>query len=132
MDEVVLRQATPDDNAFIYATMLRSLAHSSPTFEHVNTSAFYKNYAKVVQHILRKPGTETWVACLQSEPECILGYAIHEADVLHFAFVKKAWRGQGIGRQLITLVPVTVCTHITNIGLALAKKHSWDFNPFLI
>jgi hypothetical protein len=55
---------------------------------------------------LSRESTKTLVAVLREDPFVILGYLVVELpeegwQVIHFSYVKKAWRGIGIFKQMI-------------------------------
>ena len=91
-----------------------------------------ESYHKVIEHILKNPNTLIRVACLKEDPEVILGYLIGTKDqtVAHWVFCKKSWRNIGIMKSLLTTE--TTATHATKAGLAIIKKKSLVFNPFIV
>lgn len=128
---VVTRDYRPEDRNFILATFLRGLYYGESWFTLIHKQAFMEHYHKVIEYLLSKPTISIKVACLKEDQDVILGYAILEPELVHFAFVKKNWRGIGIARDL---VPSTtkVTTHLTRIGLSILNKKSLTFNPFLV
>lgn len=69
------------------------------------------------------------VACLEEEPDVVLGYAVYEGETLHWVFVKKAWRKLEIASKLVPK-KISRITHITKLGKSLKDKE-WVFDPFL-
>lgn len=129
---VVIRDANTDDINFIYATMLRGLYHGCTFYSYIDKTAFYSNYGQVIDRLLLKPSISLKVACLADEADVIVGYAISEPGTLHFVYVKSAFRGNGIAKQLLGSSVFSSVTHITKAGDAIRLKKGWTFNPFLI
>lgn len=100
--------------------------------EEIEQDTFFRNYQKIIEHVLNKPGVSISVACLREDPDVILGYAVMEGPAtLHWVYVKKDWRGIGLARDLVPSTIKTV-THLTRDGLKIKRKHKLFFDPFLI
>lgn len=123
-----IRQATKEDEAFIYATWLRSQYFGNTWFKQMEKDAFFDNYKNVVA--ARLASSLVLVSCLESDPEVVLGYAVYSPDktTLHWIYVKRAWRQLGIARELAA-PEITSVSSLTKIGKALMPKE-WKFNPF--
>lgn len=130
-DLVMVRDYNDKDKNFVYSTFLRGLYYGDFWYGSMPKDVFMTEYHKVLDLILTKTSVKVKMAALKEDDETILGYSIYEDDILHFIFVKKAWRGIGIGRSL---VPDTISktTHLTKVGLSIKNKKEWIFNPFLI
>lgn len=70
------------------------------------------------------------MACLEDEPDVVLGYVVASPGVVHWIFVKKAWRELGIARKLFPQ-EITRVSHLTKVGEILMKKYDLYFDPFL-
>lgn len=129
----MLREYKAEDKAFIMATMLRGLYYGNEFFHMMpDKDSFMDNYKLVCEALIQKHVVV--VACLKDDLDTILGYSLTSADgkVIHFCFVKKAWRKQGIGRELLPQSP-KLYSHFTTLGLQLAKKYpDFTFNPFAL
>lgn len=80
---------------------------------------------------MMSPKTQIKIACLNEDPDVILGYSVMEGDhTLHFVFIKEIWRKMGIAKQLVPKSVVTT-THLTKVG-RMAKPKSWRYDPFLL
>ena len=126
------------DIPFIYATWLNSYRNDSLIGLSVRKSVFFENYRSVLDHLLAKDSTKVYVACAPNDPSVIFGYIVAEpeANVLHYAFTKEAFRGFGIAKVLfkhafktesISAVSITA-SHITRSTKHLCK----NYNPFLL
>lgn len=133
-DLIQVRKYSPEsDRNFILATFLRGLYYGDSWFRDIPKDIFMDKYHTVVEHILAKSTIE--ISCLREDPEVILGYSVFELDpingnILHWVFVKSAWRKIGICKSLVPST-IKVVTHLTKIGKAL-KPVNVDFNPFVI
>lgn len=54
-----------------------------------------------VRAILADEGTELRIACLPDDPDAILGWAAVAPPSLHYVYVRKELRGQGLARALL-------------------------------
>lgn len=126
----ILRTATYDDLPFIYSTWLKGLYHGNSLYRKIDQGVFYEKYHQVLEALLNRSNVR--LVCLADEPDVILGYCVHSDRVLHWVFVKKAWRGKGIAKTLIPDNTTTV-SHLTKSGESIMKKKKpeWKFNPFL-
>jgi hypothetical protein len=131
-EQIVLRKASASDSSFIFATLLRGLYYGSEHHKEMDKRAFFEAYDKVLKHILSKPALNAKVACLASDNDVIVGYALLEPQVLHWVYVKDAWRKRGVARQLLASESVAAVTHITKVGNEIRKRKNWVYNPFKI
>lgn len=127
MEQIVLRDVIPEDINFIRATFLKGTYYGSEWTAAISKDVFFTQYAKVLDNLLLVANIK--IACLSDAPDVILGYSIYHQNILHFVFVKKAWRLQGIANKLVPL-GITTCTAITKPGNAIRRKKGVDFNPF--
>lgn len=124
------RGGVSGDLPFIFSTWLKGLRHGNDWFGLIDSDAYFKHYHEAIEHILADPKTQVKISCLRDDPEVILGYSVSSNTHYHFVFVKKSWRGIGIGRDLMQSTATTV-THLTKVGVSLLKKHPGvKFNPF--
>ncbi len=65
-------------------------------------------------------------------PEVVYGWLVHEGPVLHYAYVKDAWRGRGVFRALLSRLPVAyVASHRTHdFERVLDRNRAATFNPY--
>ncbi len=133
---VVLRANTKADRNFILATFLRGLYYGDTWFREIPKAIFMANYHSILEKIIDSPKVQVIIACLKEDPEVILGYSIlsqyKNSPVLHWVFVKSAWRDIGIAKSLVPNNTKFV-THLTKSGLSILRKNlGVEFNPFLI
>lgn len=126
------RPAAPEDVNFIFATMLRGLYYGDSWFSRIPKDIFMAHYHKVIEALLVHPSTKVTVACLKDDPEVVLGYSVtgHNDELVHFVYVKSAWRNIGLAKSLVGTTP-KAATHLTTVGSSILKKHpEVIFNPF--
>ncbi len=133
--EVVIRGGTQDDMSFIYSTWLRGLYHGSNYYSEIDRQAYFKNKSRDIRNTLLKASSSLRIACIADSPEVILGYAVldwaNTTPVLHWVYVKSAFRGKNIAKQLLEGAAIDTVTHITDLGNEIRKKKKLKFNPYL-
>ena len=127
---ITVRKGDTSDTNFIYATWLRGLYYGDTWFSEIPKQIFMENYHNIITSILNNPATTVLVMCLKEDHEVVVGYAIIKPGALVWMFIKKAWRGMGLARELVPIDTKSV-THLTKIGLAITRKRGWAFNPFI-
>ena len=129
---VDLREFQESDRAFVMATWLRGLYYGNSWFTEIDKPIFMDRYWHVLNALLKKPGVVVVIACLKEDPDTILGYAAiePEASVLHWVFVKEAYRKLGVTKLLFKKEDLKTITHLTKLGKILKPKHV-KFNPFI-
>ena len=126
-----VRYGKPYDIPFIKETWLYSLYNSS-VFRHMNKKEFMSYYSNVIDSILTNTQTLVRVSYLPDDEDIIISYSVMQhapvANVLHFVYTKKMWRGQDAHKDL--LPEFQYFTHVTDAWIKLKRKEL--FNPFLI
>ena len=100
-DPVKIRQLGPGDIAYVMATWLRDLrdADGGP----MPDDLFFQAHRALIERVLADPRTTALVACAADDPSEILGYVVAEPDeVLWWVQTRKALRGQGLAKRLLT------------------------------
>lgn len=127
---VVARPFQVSDFEFIISTWIRGLYYGNSWFKEIPKDIFMKFYQRVITDIMASQNTTAWVACLKEDPDVIVGYAaFHLPDVVHYVYVKEAWRHLGIASYLVKPHAPKYCSHLTKAGLKLKPKEM-IFNPF--
>jgi hypothetical protein len=125
--EISVRSPQPSDINFILSTALKGLYYGSKFWAEIDQDCFFKNYEPFLKTLMLKFNIK--VACLEDDPDVILGWIMHHNETVDFVFVKKSYRKLGIAR-LLWPDNVTTVSHITDIGNAVRKKMNLKFNPF--
>jgi len=124
--KVLLRPATEADYPLIYATWLKATYYGNNWFKQIKEEIFFNNYKKIIAH--RLANNVVTVCCSEKDPDVVFGYSVSGPGVLHWVYVKKAWRRAGIAKNLIPQDCKEI-TSITKMG-KLCNKGRLDFNPF--
>lgn len=119
-----LRKAGPDDIPFIYSTWLNSYRTGSGLGLSSGKRPYYLTYNCILDQILAR--AETWVAVSLEDASVIYAYLVHEANTLHYVYVKEGFRGFGIARALFEsagLPPDARITHRTKMAEPILRAH---------
>lgn len=127
MTNIHTRPPVPADEAFVFATWLKSVYYGNSWFKGIEKNHFMTAYRRVIGSLLLQSTTE--VACLSDDPDVVVGYIVYSSDTLHYVYVKKAWRQLGVARKLANGKQFKRCTHLTETGVKLKKDLA--FEPFL-
>lgn len=141
-EAIVIRKYDPtSDEAFIFSTWLRNYKHSSYFAKRVKPSVFFAGHHKIVSHLLAKPTTTTFIAHPKDDPNTMLGYLVCdtslERPIVHFTFVKEAFRKMGILRTLMSAAKITAenmsFTHWTiPVDDLIRKFPDIIYNPYAL
>lgn len=77
-----------------------------------------------MQHLL--PEADISIACMQDDPQTIMGYSIISGPTLHFIYIKEKFRKQGIATLLLKLsdgIQDINFAFITKVGAAIINDH---------
>lgn len=125
---VTYRSYEPGDESFIKSTWLRGLYYGNEWFKKIEKKTFFDKYKVVVDHLLKN--SEVKVACLENDPEVIVGYRVSKDDTLHWVYVKLSWRNLGVGKALLP-AGIKRVTHLTDKA-AKKKPKEWQFDPLIV
>jgi Acetyltransferase (GNAT) domain len=125
-----LREGLKEDEPFIYSTWLKSLYYDNVIFREIDKPLYFTKYSKVIEAILDNKVVQVNCCVLSESSEVIVGYVIRHFDRLHYIYVKKAWRKNGIAKLLLKDLNIERYSHITTLGKRLKPKE-WKFDPFL-
>lgn len=102
-------------------------------------SLFNRQFTLVIDHILAK--AQVKVACLKEDEDVILGYIIfEEPNILHYVFIKEAFRRLDVAKNLIQHALTDQDTIEFSLKTNTGRKvltHSqtrlkFIYNPFLL
>ncbi len=119
----MIRQGKEEDLPFIYSTWLRNYKHSSDFAKEIAPAVYYKFHQAAIERIIKR-GALVLMAVDNEAPDVIWGWAVvektPEADIVHYLYVKKAFRGLGVGTELLQMAQVNptklAYSHITTAG----------------
>lgn len=138
MDEikVIVRPAIEKDKNFIMKSWLENQYYSSPAyFQLMPKDAYFAAFSCVIKCILFTPGVQINVATDEKDPLWNGGFCVFKDDEVYWIYVKKDFRGKGIGRLLApkTITSAKALTNfrsLTKTGQSLVKKLGLIVSPF--
>lgn len=92
-----LRPVQPGDMGFIVNSWVRSYENSP--FARALGPAYLNLQDTIAKRIIAKEAT--LVLCLSDDPETIVGWACTGENVVHYVYVKSAWRKRGLAKRLL-------------------------------
>lgn len=119
--------------AFIASNWISTLRETNDWFGLIDKKTFYEVYRRAISGALAKPTTQVALALLADDSDVCLGWAVYEGETLHYVYVKRAMRRQGIARSLVPKTTKTI-THLTVPGVVIWKNKfpAAIFNPFVL
>lgn len=120
----------PDEyKNLIKAPFLNSLRYGNDLYKLIDKEAYFTSYGNYIEHLLKRPRSMVSLAVL--DDGTILGWSLYEGSTLHYVWVKKEVRRQGIAKELL-VNKVNTISHITNTGINIwvNKMPEVIFNPF--
>lgn len=128
MPNFIIRDFIDTDKYVIQSTWLNGLKFSSYWFRSIPNEVFFEQFKDYYYQIIKK--SKTKVICLPDAPEVLLGYAVYTDNILHWVYVKLAFRKLGLAKALVP-ENISICTNLTKIGKSIADKKGITFNPFI-
>ena len=134
--EFVIRPFDADDTAFLFKSWLDSYRYSD-WGKQFDSRTYYDGHHAVIERVLSRPDTRVVVACLPDAQFVDLGFAVGQADILHFVYVKRNARQFGVGSALLEaldLPPNPRITHVTGDWFRAFKARfpGSRWNPYLL
>lgn len=135
---IALRPAEVGDRAMILDSWFKSYS-DSPWAHHVGRYGLFESeHPKVIERIVSS--CPVIVACLEDDPEYIVGWACTRGPLIHYCYVKGKFRGNNVARAMLlpfekdTRVQYThtVPTKRLVDGTPKALPDGWRYNPYLL
>lgn len=116
---------------FIFLKWMKSFRFGNEYIKLSDSGTYYAAYHRYISNILQTPGVDIRLAVLSDNPDVALGFSAVRGLVLHYVFVGKDYRLQGIAKKLVP-VDINEFTHLTKTGLRLWSTELPEaiFNPF--
>ena len=113
----------------IIAPFLNSLRYGNDLFKLIDKDIYYFTYGKYVESLLKRPLSIIKMAFL--DDNTVLGWSLIESHTVHYVWVKKEVRRQGICNALLPK-EFDKISHITNKGINIwvSKYPEVKFDPF--
>ena len=114
----------------ILGPFLNSLRYGNDLFKLIERDAYFNSYGRYIRGLLQRPDSVIKFAIL--DDGTIAGWCLFERRTVHYVWVKKEARREGMMRQLLPN-EFDVISHLTNQGLKLWANHFPQviFNPFI-
>ena len=96
----------------------------------IGADLYHAGHGALVDRLLRHSATT--VAFLPEEPDEILGWVCTDGFILHYVYVKQAYRRRDVATKLLRADVMRFCTHETRAGRAFVSKFGLRFNPYLL
>lgn len=99
--QILIREFKPEDTNFILSSWIRS-SYSNATGYKEKFSVFHKGMESIIKKKYEDGSIIPYIACLDSDPDFILGFAIFGTDyTLHYVFTKEAFKRLGVCKTLL-------------------------------
>lgn len=127
---IKIRPACETDTAYLSSTWLKAYLSGSGLSGRMDHAAYFELHRPVVADLLAR--CSVLVAHPEGDPDTILGFSVSEPTVLHWLYVRNAWRGNGIARQLLEAAgliqpsPMSTATTAELAGTRLVFTHWTD------
>lgn len=135
--QVQIRVATEADVPFIFNSWLKSF-RGSVTAKSISNPVYFDFHHKTIEKILQK--SNVLIACDAADPTQVFGYVVAQniegVKVLHYAYVKFAFRGMGLCKLLLQDAGIDkqsggFYTHETHSTAKLLSNSKFVYNPYL-
>lgn len=135
--QVQIRKATEADVPFIFNSWLKSFKGSNAV-KNVPGPVYFDFHHKAIEKLLQRSQVE--VLCAPDDQSQVFGYVVHETvegvKVLHYAYVKYAFRGMGLCSLLFKQADANkqvggFYTHDTHSSAKLLGNSKFVYNPYL-
>lgn len=124
-----MRKATKDDLRFVAATWFKSAWKNSPRMKLVDYEDYKPGQDRLINDCFRRG--EVAIAFPPSTPSELVGFAVSEQGVLHFAYIRSVYRRMGIGSALTRPLQCSRYSYdMGKLGLAFAEKLNLRYDPF--
>lgn len=113
----------------IIGPFLNSLRYGNDLYKLIDKEAYFLNYSKYIESLLQRP--RAMIKLSELSDGTVLGWSFYEENIVHYIWVKKEVRRQGIAKALMPKQFDTI-SHITNKGINIwvSKFPNVRFNPF--
>lgn len=135
--QVQLRNAIEADVPFIFNSWLKSYRGAN-SVKSVSNPVYFEFQHKTIEKLLQR--SQVYVLCSPEDSSQVFGYIVcekvEEIPVLHYAYIKYAFRGMGLCRLLMQHAGLDkqvggFYTHETHSTIKLLKGSKFVYNPYL-
>ena len=132
--KIIIREFKPEDTNFILSAWIKS-SYANITGYREKYSAYHKGLESIIKRKYEDGSIIPVVACLDSDPDFILGFAVFGTDyTLHYCFTKEAFKKLGVCKGLLAYIyknkkEITV-SHWCKDIIYIKKLYKVDYNRF--
>lgn len=129
---IVTRAYSRDDGAFISLTWADQVRFGNDFMNQVPEEFYYPWFQRKIGGILRNPETSIQIACDESDPHWIVGFAVYGPNSIYWIYVRDGFRSQGIAALLIKdrqFKSAKTLMATTKAGHALIEKQGLTYEP---
>lgn len=129
--DYILRPYSVEDLAFIRSSWANSYYDGNKDHKLIPPQDFHNSHRALIDRFFQRPTSTVIIACNPNDINHILGWIAIEilpsAAVVHYVYVKQAFKGEKLASKLLSNVPTNkpiVITHMTErASRILAKKY---------
>ncbi len=122
-----IRLGCVEDDNFVFSSWIKSYRSSCLLVADEHYSA---GQTALVEHLVKTARGHVYVAVPFDSPNTILGWVCRRGPVVHYIYVKEAFRRLGVGTALAG--DFEHCTHLTPYGQIALKGRKAVYNPYLL
>ena len=123
-ERIVIRAYQETDAAFVFSSWRNAIWFDKKDRTEGAAENFYKSLTKRIMKMLRKPDATLRIACRSTDRDHIIGCALKIGACLEWVYVKKDYRGEGVGKLLAGEF-TEISKPATRTGAAIAKKKGY-------
>ncbi len=112
----------------LFSNFLLSLKSGNDLFMRTDRDTYFKYYHAFIESLLERKTSKIKLAVLAREKELVFGWALMEPNILHYIFVPKIYRNNGISKLLLKGEEFETISHVTKDGEKIFSKKT--FNPW--
>jgi hypothetical protein len=131
---IVKRAGEPADVPFLINSWIKSYWDGGVTLRYVDRVSYFASHHRIIEAVLSRPETAVTVIHPEGEPRVIVAYLVQGPGVVHYVYVKNAFRHLGLARTLIGDVnkDIGAVTHLTTKAERILSKNGihYRFNPY--
>jgi GNAT superfamily N-acetyltransferase len=128
-ESVVLRDMRSDDNAFVRDSWLRSHFNAHPERDVINRRVHLAGQSRRIDRLLERSIVR--IAAYEDDSDLVLGWVCVENERVHYVYVKKLYRKQGIARMLLSDLLPRPCLFSHRVT-GLRAPDRWAYDPWSV
>jgi hypothetical protein len=137
VDLFKLRPYRPSDLNFILNSWGASYYKGADYIDFLSPREFNEKHRPIREEILSRPNAAVLIACGTQDEDLILGWILVEKPkkgiILHYIYVKEAFKGEGISDELLKkALPITpiLVSHMTDRARKIIRKKKDYFKDY--